>query len=101
MNTIRCAKCGCKISEGDLRHRITVEMVADYGDILSDLQEEVSEYVDRLFYQPGESEELDRSVYEEISFIFCKTCMNLFLRGPLGSKNRFAPLKMGTSHLLH
>lgn len=101
MSNTRCAKCGCRISKGDLKYRINVEMVADYGDSLSDLKEEVLEYIDRLHYQLGESEVLEREFSEEIYFILCKRCVDQFLRNPLGGKNRFAALKTGQSHLLH
>ncbi len=76
MSHTRCAKCGCRISKGDLKYRINVEMVADYGDLLSDLKEEVLEYIDRLLYQLGESEVLERELYEEIYFILCKESLN-------------------------
>ncbi len=101
MNNTRCAKCGCKIYKGDLKYRINVEIVADYGDLLSDLKEEILEYIDSLFCQLGESEGLERESYEEIYFILCKRCVDHFLRNPLGGKNRFVSLKTGTSHLLH
>lgn len=76
-------------------------MVADYGDLVSDLKDEVSEYIDDLLHQMGESEVLAKEFYEEICFILCKGCMDQFLRNPLGGKNRFASLKTGQSHLLH
>lgn len=101
MSLTRCARCGCRMSKGDRKYGINVEMVADYGDSLSDLKEEVLEYLDKLFYPLGESEPLKRDFYEEICFILCKGCMDQFLRNPLGGKNRFAPLKTGQSHLLH
>ena len=101
MSHTRCAKCGCIISKGDLKYRINVEMVADYGDLLSDLKEEVLEYIDRLFYELGESDVLERDFYEEIYFILCKGCVDQFLRNPLGGKNRFASLNTGQSQLLH
>ena len=101
MSHTRCAKCGCRISEEDLKYRINVEMVADYGDSLSGLKEEVLEYMDRLLCQLEESEVLEREFYEEIYFILCKGCVDQFLRNPLGGKNRFASLTTGQSHLLH
>ena len=101
MSNTRCARCGCRISMGNLKYRINVEMVADYGDSLSDLKEEVLEYIDRLLYQPGESEVSEREFYEEVYFILCKGCVDQFLRNPLGGKNRFAFLTTGQSHLLH
>lgn len=97
----RCARCGCRISKRDLTYRIRVEMVADYGDLVSDLQDEVLEYIDGLLHQMGESEGLPNEFYEEICFILCKGCVDQFLRNPLGGKNRFASLKTGQSHLLH
>ena len=89
------------MSKGDRKYSINVEMVADYGDSLSDLKEEVLEYIDKLFYPLGESEVMERDFYEEISFILCKGCVDQFFRNPLGGKNRFAPLKTGQSYLLH
>jgi hypothetical protein len=53
MNYLRCAKCGCKISEGDLPYRIIVEILEDYDSSLLGLQEETAGQVDRLLCQLG------------------------------------------------
>ena len=103
MSYSRCAKCGCKLSEGDLKYRITIDIVADCDDLLPDLQEEISEGVDMLLHQIGESEPevLEGEVYEEISFTLCKACTDYFSKDPLGDKSKFISLKMGAYHLLH
>lgn len=103
MNYPRCAKCGCKLSEGDLKYRITIDIVADYDDLMPDLQEEIAEHIDGLFYkmEDSEPEGLDKGIYEEISFVLCKECADYFSKDPLGGNNRFISLKMGSSHLLH
>lgn len=103
MNYSRCAKCGCKLSKGDLKYRIIIDIIEDYDDLLPDLQEEITEDVDMLLHQIGESEleGLEREVYEEISFILCKECTDYFSKDPLGGSNKFIALKMGSSHLLH
>jgi len=103
MNYSRCAKCGCKLSKEDLKYRIIIDIVEDYDDVLPDLQEEISDDVDMLLHQIGESEPegLASEVYEEISFTLCKACTDYFSKDPLGGNNRFILIKMGASHLLH
>jgi len=103
MNYSKCAKCGCKLSEGDLKYRITIDIVEDYDGLLPDLQEGISEDIDILPHQIGESEleGLESEVYEEISFTLCKACTDCFSKDPLGDKSKFISLKMGISHLLH
>lgn len=97
----RCARCGCRMTKKDLTYCIRVEMVADYGDWVSDLQDKVLEHMDGLFHPMGKSQVSAKESYEEICFILCKGCVDQFLRNPLGGKNRFASLKTGQSHLLH
>lgn len=108
MNHLRCAKCGCKISEGDLPYRIIVEILEDYDNSLLGLQEESSGQVDRILCQLGRLEEqgyeeegYEEEGYEEISFILCRECKDCFSKDPLGSKNKFIALKARSSHLLH
>ncbi len=103
MNYLRCAKCGCKISEGDLPYRIIVEILEDYDNSLLGLQEETSGQVDRILCQLGrlEEEDCDEEGYEEISFILCRECKDCFSKDPLGSKNKFIALRARSSHLLH
>ena len=103
MNYLRCAKCGCKISEGDLPYRIIVEILEDYDNSLLGLQEETSGQVDRILCQLGRLEEegYEEEGYEEISFILCRECKDCFLKDPLGSKNKFIALRARSSHLLH
>ena len=104
MNCSRCAKCGCKISEGDLPYRIIVEILEDYDNSLLGLQEETSGQVDRLLCQLGgglEEEGYEEEGYEEISFVLCRECKDCFSKDPLGSKNKFIALRARSSHLLH
>lgn len=97
----RCARCGCIISQNERTYRIRVEMVADHGDLLSDLKEEILAYMDSLLRQREETEVSTSDFCEEICFVLCKGCVDQFLKNPLGGKNRFASLKTGQSHLLH
>ncbi len=103
MNYLRCAKCGCKISEGDLPYRIIVEILEDYDSPLLGLQEETAGQVDRLLCQLGRLEEegYEEEGYEEISFVLCRECKDCFSKDPLGGKNKFIALRARSSHLLH
>ena len=103
MNYSRCAKCSCKLSEGDLKYRITIDIVEDHGGLLSDLQEEIAEQVDDLLCQMEEiePEELGRETCEENIFVLCKECADCFSKNPFGGSSRLIPVKMVSSHLLH
>ena len=103
MNYSRCAKCSCKLSEGDLKYRITIDIVEDHGGLLPDLQEEIAEQIDDLLYQMEEKEPegLGREPYGENTFVLCKECADYFSQNPFGGSNRLIPMKMGSSHLLH
>ena len=103
MNYSRCAKCSCKLSDGDLKYRITIDIVEDHGGLLSDLQEEIAEQVYDLLCQMEEiePEELGRETCEENTFVLCKECADCFSKNPFGGSSRLIPVKMGSSHLLH
>ena len=103
MHYSRCAKCSCTLSEGDLKYRITIDIVEDHSGLLPDLQEEIAEQVDDLLYQMEEQEleGLGRDPCEENSFVLCKECADYFSKNPFGNSSRVSPLKMGSSHLLH
>jgi len=101
MNHSRCAKCGCKLSEGDLKYHITIEIIPEYGNLLSELQEEILGDFDMILHQIGEPEGGEGEVYEEISFILCKACTGYFSKDPMGDSSRYISQKMGPSHLLH
>ena len=85
MNYSRCAKCSCKLSEGDLKYRITIDIVEDHGGLLPDLQEEIAEQIDDLLF----------------AGVLCEECADYFSNNPFGGSNRLIPMKMGSSHLLH
>jgi len=103
MNYCQCAQCGCKLSESDAHYRIVVEIIENSDSAPLNLQDEISEQMNRLLYQLEEfhPEKSEGEGYEEIVFILCRECKDFFLRDPLGSKKRFVALKTGSSHLLH
>ena len=103
MSYSRCARCSCKFSEGDLKYRITIDIVEDHGALMPGLQEEIAEQVDDLLceMEEREPEALEREPYGENTFVLCHACADCFFQNPFGDNNGLIPVKIRSSHLLH
>ncbi|MBI4666873.1 MAG: hypothetical protein HY751_10750 [Nitrospinae bacterium] len=79
-----CDRCGVMIQPGDVRYMVKVTVKVDDGGVINQpiSEEEMKNIIDQL--STISSDELEKQVYEERSFILCPTCKRAFMDRPFG-----------------
>jgi hypothetical protein len=79
-----CDKCGLVINDGDIRYLIQIVSKVDDGGVIKSpiAEEEVETIIKEL--ENMKSEDVERSVYEDRSYILCPPCKRAFMKNPMG-----------------
>jgi len=81
MNERTCWRCGKGFSLGGLNYIIQVKVYAGFDGVLIEPKEGVERSLRYLLDQAGRSDpkELEKEVYEEFTFLLCKSCRDRFV----------------------
>ncbi len=81
-----CSKCGLILYEGDLKYIVSMHIVADYDGVIA---EDISDdEMERLIaeLETSDKELTERDVHQELAFILCKRCKDVFVKDPFVCK---------------
>ncbi|MEK6590773.1 MAG: hypothetical protein AABZ11_08875 [Nitrospinota bacterium] len=82
-----CDRCGIKIPEGGLKYIVTISIIADNDNIVSEdiTDDELDVLISEI--EQSDPDMLERDVNQKLAFILCKKCKEKFTRHPFNSKD--------------
>ena len=97
MKERECWRCGKRLAPGSLVYVAHIRVFADFDGVLLEPEGELDDPLKRLIDQMEKTnpEELEKEVYEEYSFLLCKSCRDRFVdetRHPWEGPFRFEDL---------
>jgi len=98
-----CLKCGKRLPEGSLKYVVDIRVYADFDGVLNIPEGDIEEEVHRLMakIERMDPHELERDVYQEMAFLLCKGCRDIFVEDPLSRGEGFYPVGGGNSPFIH
>ncbi len=81
-----CSKCGRRLYEGDLKYIVSMHIVADHDGVIDkDISDdEMQRLIAEL--EISDKDLIERDVHQELAFILCKRCKDVFVRDPFVTK---------------
>jgi hypothetical protein len=81
MEERNCFRCGKRLQPGDLFYVVHIKVFSGFDGILSETAEGIDEQLMELLEQVQklDPKELEKDVYEEITWIVCKSCRDRFV----------------------
>jgi hypothetical protein len=81
MEERNCFRCGKKLQPGNLFYVVHIKVFSGFDGILSETAEGIDEQLMELLEQVQklDPKELEKDVYEEITWIVCKSCRDRFV----------------------
>ena len=82
MSNQECYRCGKPLEPGSLKYVIKITAVSDFDGVIQesknpDIEGEINQILQEIEDWPAD--ELERDVYQEISFVLCKACKEHFM----------------------
>jgi hypothetical protein len=91
MDSATCDLCGCDLLGADVRYVVKIEVYAAYDvqeitqeDLDRDIEGEMKDLISAIEEGTLDDEELQETVYKDITFDLCAECQRRFLDSPLG-----------------
>ena len=77
----KCFRCGKELPLGSLTYLIQIKVLADFDGWLLEPEEGVDRQLKQILEQiePLDPQDLEKEVYEEITWIVCKSCRDRFI----------------------
>ncbi|MGA2315083.1 MAG: hypothetical protein ABSG71_01715 [Thermodesulfobacteriota bacterium] len=81
MEERNCFRCGKRLQPGNLFYVVHIKVFSGFDGILSEPAEGIDEQLKALLEQTQNlnPKELEKEVYEEITWIVCKSCRDRFV----------------------
>jgi len=81
MSERMCGRCGKELPPGGLNYVIHIKVFAGFDGLLLEPEEGIDSQLRRLMDQVEKSDpkELEKEVYEEFTFLVCKSCRDRFV----------------------
>jgi len=91
MSDQECYRCGKKLEPGSLKYVIKISVISEFDGVIEEpenqnMEEEINTILQELEDWPAE--ELEKDVFQEISFILCKDCKDHFMLNSFGVQDR-------------
>lgn len=98
-----CSRCGKYLHEGSLKYIVRINVFADFDGYLCDEDKSSAEDLQSLIRQIKDKtpETLENDIYQEMAFLLCKSCRNIFIKNPLNLSQQCGAPKGKLSDLLH
>ena len=99
--TGQCCKCGESLYEGSLKYIVRIKVLADFDGCIK--SETEGDDLDALIGKMDGSsvEELENDVHQEMAFLLCKDCREIFVKNPLNRNIKNGLKKGDFPGLLH
>jgi len=103
MSSQCCSKCGENLYEGTLKYIVRIKVLADFDGHINSDNEAHADDLEALIRQMENStaEVLENDVHQEMAFLLCKDCRDIFIRNPLNRTLKDGTKKGDFSGLLH
>ena len=103
MSTDCCGRCGKALPAGALKYIVRIKLFADFDGELHHQECRETENIESLLscIEDSIQEELEDDIYQEMAFLLCKDCREVFVRNPLSRTIRTGVKKGEFSGLLH
>lgn len=85
MDNQNCSKCGKNLSPGSLKYILSIKLYADFDGWVEPSGEGDRENLEYLVecLESTDQDEIEDDVHQEMAFLLCKNCRDLFSRNPL------------------
>jgi hypothetical protein len=82
MSEQECYRCGRRFEPGSLKYVIKISVISDFDGVIEEsenlnMEEEINHILQEI--EDWSAEELEKDVFQEISFTLCKSCKEHFM----------------------
>ena len=76
--TSYCEKCGRALKPGELKYKVTIDLVSMYDGYIEESDEDVEEEIERLIdaLSRQDPDEAAKDVAQTINLVMCRQCRN-------------------------
>ena len=80
-----CSKCGESLHNGRLKYIVRIKVLADFDGHISSEDQAEGDNLDALIGQIEglAAKALENDIHQEMAFLLCKDCREIFVRNPL------------------